>query len=182
MDTNRKVRVNIIVGRFQPITKGHLKCIKYIWEKYNTPTVILMIDTKVPNERHPFTSNILVPMYKELFKSSPMIADILLVKNADIVTNHELLMSKGYEAKLWVCGTDRYDSYKKLAEKYHDKAGLPNDFEVIEIKRTDEDESATKARQCLIDGDEKGFYKIFPDHPSKINAYKILKDLIDKLE
>ena len=85
MNTNRKVRVNIIVGRFQPITKGHLKCIKYIWEKYNTPTVILMIDTKVPNERHPFTSNVLVPMYKELFKSSPMIADILLVKNADIV-------------------------------------------------------------------------------------------------
>ena len=96
MDTNRKKRVNILVGRFQPITKGHLKCIKYVWEKYNTPTVILMIDTKVPNERHPFNSNVLVPMYKELFKSSPMIADILLVKNADIVTNHELLMSKGY--------------------------------------------------------------------------------------
>ena len=66
----------------------------------------------------------------------------------------------------------------KIAEKYAEQAGLPDDFKVIEIKRTDEDESATAARQALINDDRKGFYKLFPQvHTSPY----LQKDLFNEL-
>lgn len=160
-------QVNIIIGRFQPITKGHVKCAVQAYEKKGLPTVLCMIDTpeaKV-DSRHPFPSAMLEPLYKELFdgKQGDHIIDIVLVKNADIVKAAELLRDKGYEIGSWSCGTDRVESYSKMAEKYADKAGLPDNFEVIEIKRGDDDESATKLRQALRDDDKITFYKMFPE-------------------
>lgn len=172
--------VNIMIGRFQPITKGHLKCIKYMWDNYGVPTIILMIETKKLDSKHPFPSNVLMDIYRDMFKSSKMIEDIYLVKNADIVVNHKFILSKGYEAHSWVCGTDRYDTYKKMVDKYSDLAKLPEDFKLVEIKRTDEDESATKARKFLKEGNKKEFYNIFPDQPSRLDVYSILKDWIDR--
>lgn len=160
-------QVNIIIGRFQPITNGHVKCTVQAYQKKGLPTVLCMIDTpdsKV-DARHPFPSAMLLPLYKDLFdgKQCQHIIDIVLVKNADIVKAAEILRDKDYEIGSWSCGTDRVDSYSKMAEKYADKAGLPADFEVIEIKRGDDDESATKLRQALRDDDKTTFFKMFPD-------------------
>lgn len=160
-------QVNIIIGRFQPITNGHLKCAAQAYGIHGCPTVLCMIDTpdsKV-DARHPFPSSMLLPLYTDMFEDNQKshIADIILVKNADIVKAAEVLRGKGYEIRSWSCGTDRVDSYKKMAEKYADKAGLPADFEVIEIKRGDDDESATKLRQALRDDDKTTFFRMFPD-------------------
>lgn len=157
-------QVNIIIGRFQPITNGHIKCATAAYEKTGCNTILCMIDTpdaKV-DSRHPFPSSMLLPLYKDLLDKKSHIEDIILVKNADIVKAAELLRDKGYEIRSWSCGTDRVESYRKMAEKYADKAGLPADFEVIEIKRGDDDESATKLRQALRDDDRSAFFKMFP--------------------
>lgn len=160
-------KCNIIIGRFQPITTGHVKCAVAAFEKTGCPTVLCMIDTpeaKV-DSRHPFPSSQLIPIYKELFSHSndkSHIIDIILVKNADVVKTSEILQEKGYQIRSWSCGTDRYDSYSKMAAKYAEKANLPADFEVIEIKRGDDDESATKLRQALRDDDKTTFYRMFP--------------------
>ena len=79
-------------------------------------------------------------------------------KNPDI----EKLYNEGYEIRSWTCGTDRIESYKKMSDKYHDQAHLADDFEMIEIKRSDEDISATKARQALLDDDKKTFASLTP--------------------
>lgn len=176
-------QVNIIIGRFQPITNGHVKCAVQAYEKKGLPTVLCMIDTpeaKV-DSRHPFPSTMLLPLYKDLFsKQDNHIIDIVLVKNADIVKAAEILRDKGYEIGSWSCGTDRADSYSKMAEKYADKARLPAGFEVIEIKRGDDDESATKLRQALRDDDKTTFFRMFPDvHLStrlKRNIYTELRN------
>lgn len=179
-------QVNIIIGRFQPITKGHVKCAAYAYEKKGLPTVLCMIDTpeaKV-DARHPFPSTILLPLYQDLFGGSQNdhIIDVVLVKNADIVKAAEILRDKGYEIGSWSCGTDRVESYSKMAEKYADKAGLPDTFEVLEIKRGDDDESATKLRQALRDDDKKTFLKMFPDiHLSSRLKYNIYNTLRDQL-
>lgn len=157
-------QVNIIIGRFQPITTGHLKCIQTAMDKVKCPTVICMIDTpqaKV-DERHPFPSSMLMPMYQTLFKGNKLVEDIVLVKNANIVAIGEELYNKGYEIRSWVCGTDRVASYKQMATKYSDQAHLPANFELIEIPRTDEDTSATELRQYLLAGDKKSFLAKFP--------------------
>lgn len=160
-------QVNIIIGRFQPITKGHLKCAAQAYERHGCPTVLCMIDTpdsKV-DARHPFPSSMLLPLYTDMFDGNEKshIENIMLVKNADIVKAAEGLRANGYEIRSWSCGTDRVESYTKMAEKYADKAGLPADFEVIEIKRGDDDESATKLRQALRDNDKTTFFRMFPD-------------------
>ena len=73
-----------------------------------------------------------------------------------------------------------------MIEKYAEKAGLPTDFEVIEIKRGDEDESATKLRQALHDDDKSTFFGMFPSiHPStrlKVNIYDELRTQLLKID
>lgn len=182
-------KVNIIIGRFQPITMGHIKCaIQAFDQNGEHRTVLCMIDTpeaKV-DERHPFPSSMLLPIYKDMFikarDKSHCIEDIVLVKNADIVKTSEILREKGYEIVSWSCGTDRVDSYKAMAEKYKDKAGLPDNFKVIEIKRSDEDESATKLRRALMDDDRTTFFKSFPAiHLSTRLERDIYKELREQI-
>ena len=157
-------KVNIVIGRFQPVTKGHYSCVEAAWKEKGIPTVICMIDVpenKV-DERHPFPTTMLVDLYRDLFKKDPKIADVVMVKNADIVKIAEELKKEGYEIASWTCGTDRIDSYTKMSDKYKDQAGLADDFEMIEVKRGDEDISATKVRQALLDDDRTTFLKMVP--------------------
>lgn len=176
-------KVNIMVGRFQPFTAGHYKCVQYSYKRNKLPTVICMIgvdESKVDN-RHPFTSDILINLYSELFKNNNLIADIIQVKSANIVAIDQQLNSLGYEIASWTCGSDRYDSYLNMATKYHDVAMLSDDFEVIEVPRSDEDISATKARNCLLDDDKDGFFSMIPDGANKDRLYNILKEQIHKV-
>lgn len=157
-------QVNIMIGRFQPFTNGHMKCVDQAWNELKIPTIIAMVNTKDEkvDEKHPFPSSMLEPLYNKAFNKNPRIEKIILVKNANIVEIGETLYNEGYEIRSWTCGTDRIESYKKMSDKYHDQAHLADDFEMIEIKRSDEDISATKARQALLDDDKKTFASLTP--------------------
>lgn len=168
-------QVNLIIGRFQPLTNGHMKCVDYAWNEKQLPTVFAMIqvkDEKV-DERHPFPSSMLIPVYNEIFEKNPRVVKVILVKNANIVEIGETLFKEGYQVAAWTCGTDRLDSYKKMAEKYADKAHLADDFEMLEVKRSDEDISATKARQALKDDDIRTFAALTPILTIRMRAKNI---------
>ncbi len=174
-------KVNLMIGRFQPFTKGHYKCVEEAMRQRKLPTVIAMINTsddKV-DEKHPFPSSMLLPLYQDMFKKDPNIKDIILVKNANIVEIGQELSKKGYTIASWTCGTDRIDSYKKMSDKYHDDAGLSDDFEMIEIIRTGEDISATKVRKAILDDDKKTFIRLTPkislSSHVKIDIYDTLR-------
>lgn len=182
-------KINIMIGRFQPFTNGHMKCIEYAYEKLNIPTIIAMINTsdEKVDEKHPFPSSLLLPIYKDMFDRNPKIEDIILVKNADIVKIGEELYNMGYEIASWTCGTDRIESYSKMAEKYKDRAHLSDDFQMLEIKRSDEDISATRVRKALLDDDFQTFKKLTPimTLKSRIKAgndiYNILRNQLLKI-
>lgn len=178
---NRR-KVNIMIGRFQPFTNGHMKCVEYAFEKLNIPTIIAMINTpdEKVDEKHPFPSSLLMPIYKDMFDRNPKIEDIILVKNANIVEIGELLYNKGYEIASWTCGTDRIESYSKMAEKYKEKAHLSDNFQMLEIKRSDEDISATRVRKALIDNDAQTFKKLTPLMSLK-SRIKVGKDIYNVL-
>lgn len=156
-------QVNIIVGRFQPITKGHMKCIEMAYNRLQIPTVIVMVIAKKQDSRHPFVTYELVDMYKKMFRNNPKIIDIVTAKNANIVDIGRELYDAGYIVRSWTCGTDRYDSYLKMTAKHHDDAMLDDNFELLEIERTDEDISATKLRAAIIDNDYHTFVELFPN-------------------
>lgn len=175
--------VNIVVGRFQPFTNGHYKCAEYAMKQLNLPTVICMInvpDSKT-DKRHPFPSDMLVSCYDKLFKNDKTIEDIVLVKSADIVTIGKLLHERDYQISSWTCGTDRFPQYDKMATKYHDQAMLSDDFKVLEVPRSDDDISATKARTCLINDEKQEFLNIIPDGVDKDSLYKILQEQLKKV-
>lgn len=156
--------VNITIGRFQPLTNGHMACVEEAYTKLHIPTVICMIgvdDSKV-DEKHPFPSSMLLPIYQDVFKKNKMIADVVLVKNANIVDIGKMLHEKGYIIQSWSCGTDRVASYSKMASKYATDAMLADNFQMLEIKRTDEDISATKVREAILNDDYKTFVAMTP--------------------
>jgi nicotinic acid mononucleotide adenylyltransferase len=171
-------RINIMVGRFQPLTKGHLKCIEYSYNRKKVSTIICMINTaddKV-DEKKPFPSSILLPIYKNLAKNNDVIEDIILVQSADIVKIGEILKGLGYEICSWVCGNDRYNAYSRMSTKYHDDAYLSEDFEMINVER-DDDISATLVRDCIIKNDLKGFSDLTVFDES---IFDILKTFLNK--
>lgn len=174
-----------MIGRFQPFTAGHYKCVEAAKNKKNLKTVICMINVaedKV-DKKHPFPSDMLINLYSKIFKNNDNIADVVLVKSADIVSIGKLLNSLGYQPASWTCGTDRYDAYSKMAERYHDQAMLSDDFEVIEVARSDEDISATKARACLLNNDFDGFKALMPSCASDLDQlFSSLKDQIEKVK
>lgn len=180
-------KVNIVIGRFQPFTRGHYKCVEEAWRRKGLPTVICMINTKDEkvDERHPFPSSLLLPLYQDQFKRDSKIQDIVLVTNADIVKMGELLKDKNLQIASWTCGTDRIADYQKMSERYKEQAGLADDFEMIEVKRSDEDVSATKVRQALLDDDRTTFNKLtVPSDLSsflKNDLFKVLQDQIRKV-
>ena len=72
-----------------------------------------------------------------------------------------------------------------MSERYHDRAYLSDDFKMIEVKRSDEDISATKVRQALLDDDKKLFYKLTPfmslTSYLKMNPFEVLRQQLLKV-
>ena len=163
----KRTKVNILVGRFQPFTLGHLKCVQNIYKTRGLKTVLCMIETNKTDDKKPFLTKVLMPFYKKLVKAYEEIEGLILIKNADIVKIGEELGALGLTAATWTCGTDRYDSYSKMVSKY------APDTEVVEIKRTDDDVSATAVRQALKADHNERFEELMP---------QVLYGMYDKLK
>ena len=168
-------KVNICLGRFQPFTLGHYKMIEYGFKENGLTTVILMIHNKKMDSQHPFDDE-LIQKEMELIKNScPNIEDTIYVDNADLVKFGQKLKEKEYEAQLWITGSDRLASYKRMAEnpKYQEQGGYPSSFTTLEVPRTDEDISATKVREVINNDDIDTFKKMMPKGSEKLfNEFK----------
>ena len=155
--TPGKERVNIFVGRFQPFTMGHVKVFKQIHEQNGLPVVVMIVRGGKPDpERRPFNEDIQIRMFKAMQKEFKYLKDVFITPNAAPDTLFNLLRPK-YEPVLWGAGTDRYNSYQKMIDKYREELGANSDFNAYEIKRTGENISATKVRNAIKDDNEKDF-------------------------
>ena len=198
-------QVKVCLGRFQPFTLGHLKMATYkdlkgpdkeqkdalreqpnLKEIAKQKTIILSILTtkdKV-DTRHPFDADLMKDELELLKKNySSEIEDILYVKSADICAWGEMLKEKGYQASVWLTGSDEFAMYKGMAIKvpeyeehnrnnYDCKGAYTNSFYVEEIERTDDGDfvssiSGTKVRQALLDNDKELFTKMMPKGADK---------------
>ena len=169
-------KVNIIIGRFQPFTLGHLKCAQEAQRRLGVKSVLLVINTVKQDARHPFLTKQIEKILDKMCKEEPTLTGYVLVKNADIVKNVEILREAGYEPVSWTCGTDRYAQYETMVKKYGKDIDLDDNFEVIEVKRGDEDISATAVRQALRNNDENTYIGLVPNTWRR--QFVFLRDII----
>ena len=169
-------KVNIIIGRFQPFTLGHLKCAQEAQRRLGVKSVLLVINTVKQDARHPFLTKQIEKILDKMCKEEPTLTGYVLVKNADIVKNVEILREAGYEPVSWTCGTDRYAQYEAMVKKYGKDIDLDDNFEVIEVKRGDEDISATAVRQALRNNDEDTYIGLVPNAWRR--QFVFLRDII----
>lgn len=154
--------VNIMVGRFQPFTLGHLKCLKSIKNSLGVPTLLCVIPGN-GDDKHPFTGQIQDKMYEILQESHPdLIAGTKYVKNAFIEGWAIAAKELGLEPVSWTCGTDRFESYENMVQKHGQRYGLNPEFKVYCLDRADDNISASSVRECLINGNKEGFESQMP--------------------
>lgn len=180
-------RVNIFVGRFQPFTAGHYKCIEEAYKRTGLPTVICMMkkDEKL-DKKNPFPTSMLVSLYNDLFKGNDKIAEVVPVSSANIVAISEELRKEeyNYEIAAWTCGSDRLPTYTRQSINYHDIAGLPDDFQMIEVTRDEKSQdniSATMVRNSLLNNDRAEFDRLTPMGMNKNVLFRVLKSQIYKV-
>jgi hypothetical protein len=103
---------------------------------------------------------------------------VIVVPSAaiDVMFNE---LRPNYEPVLWGTGTDRMKAYGYMVnnDKYRDELGVLPEFGLYEIQRGDDDISATKVRQSLLDNNVKEFNKMTPN-----SLHSMFNDLKQKLE
>jgi nicotinic acid mononucleotide adenylyltransferase len=174
-----KKKVNIFVGRFQPFTLGHAKVFETLYKENKLPVVVLIVRSgKRPDERAPFDEDTQMMMFGAMQKEYKFLEGIFITSNAAIDSIFNQLRP-AYEPVLWGTGTDRYSSYSKQIKRYREELNALDELEAFEIKRGDEDISATKVRNALKIGDNDTFKKMVPK--SLHRYFKELKYVVEQL-
>ena len=163
-------KVNICLGRFMPFTKGHYKMIEYGLKQNGLPTIVFMISNKKMDKKHPFSDELMQKEMDMLKKSLEGIENTVYVSSADIVKLGQWCYENNYEPQFWITGSDRLAAYKRQAEnpKYQDLGHFPSSFTTLEVPRTDEDISATKVREAIMNNDLDTFKKMMPEGTEKL--------------
>jgi len=174
-----KQKVNMIVGRFQPFTLGHAKVFKQIHDQNGLPVVVFTVRGKKPNpEKSPFSEETQQAMFAKMQKEYPFLEAMYVAPSAGIDTLYSM-MRPAYEPVLWGFGTDRKKAYEYMINKpeYREQLDVDPDFKGYEIKRGDEDISASKVRQAIKLDDEKTFKRMTPK--SIHDMYSVLQDVLE---
>ncbi len=173
-----KKKVNIIVGRFQPFTLGHAKVFKQIHDQNGLPVVVFTVRGKKPDpEKSPFSEELQQAMFAKMQREYPFLEAMYVAPSAAIDTLYSMLRP-AYEPILWGYGTDRKKQYDFMINKpeYREQLGADPSFSGYEIKRADEDISASKVREAIMLDDKKTFEKMTPK--SIHNMWETLQDVL----
>ena len=174
--------VNMFVGRFQPFTLGHVKVVEHLHKQNGLPTVIFLVKAKKKKKedsfKRPFDETMQVNMIKQVMKEYP-IETVYVIDTAAIDKMFNAMRPK-YEPVLWGTGSDRMKTYGYQVNnpKYRGELGVEDSFRLEEIPRTDDNISATKVRNALLDGDEKTYKSMTPKSMHKM--YKLLKQTMEE--
>lgn len=169
-------KVNIVAGRYQPFTKGHIKVFEQLYKQNGYPVIACIVRGSKPNpEKNPFDVDLQLKMFGSLTKQFRFLESAVVIPTAgiDVIFN---AIRPAYEPALWGAGSDRVKAYQNQINRYGDELNVLEEFKVHETKRTDGDVSATKVRQSLVIEDEESFKKYTPKSIHKY--YHELKEVM----
>jgi cytidyltransferase-like protein len=144
----------VMFGRFQPLTLGHMRGIEQMSRDVDKGTVYIVKGEKSSKDKdkNPFSAETQLKLLDAVLSDN---IDAQISKTAfypDIINKIDATDFKIY------AGTDRYNDYKKMLSYVDDDKTA----EVIQIKRSDDDISATKVRDALRADDERTFKSLTP--------------------
>ena len=174
--------VNIYVGRFQPFTLGHVKVFEKMYKQNGLPVVVFLVRGGKPDpEKRPFDETLQQAMFTKMAKQYPFLETAIVVPNGAIDTLYAHARP-AYEPMMWGFGTDRKKSYNSMITKdrYRQELDVDPSFKGFEIKRTDDNISASKVRNALKIDDEKAFQKMTPKSIHKF--YKPLQNILQPIK
>lgn len=177
-DSNKLKDVNLIVGRFQPFHKGHLKMCSELKEKNGLPCIVAVVHpghNKSGNS--PFSENLVSKYMKSVVEDNPgLIEGFFTTRRGLLGVIYGEAKKMGYNIRLIGAGDDRIEDYQKQSD-YLKKAGgdFPSDLKIYKTPRSS---SATEIRDAIKDGDFLKFKKLVPPAISAYynSLYSVIND------
>lgn len=153
---------SLISGRFQPFTLGHKKMFDEAFRTTDYVVVNLVKGKKSDAAKNPYDAEFQKQMIQATFPDKEI--EFIESMTGSLIT----IMNKAEQNinVVW-CGSDRYEEYKKQVSRNPD-------ITVKEIKRTDNDISATQVRDALKNDDFELFKTLVP--PQLHKFYDKLKE------
>jgi len=139
------------IGRFQPLTLGHMKMIDEL-KKFNKAYIFIVKGKKSSKDKdkNPFDFE----LQKEMIQKVAPKIEVIEIPSGYFVDEIEKLPENEFYL---LCGSDRVKAYQRMLDYLENKK-----VEIIEVPRSDDDISATKVRQALKDNNKKEFEKMTP--------------------
>jgi hypothetical protein len=163
--------VNILVGRFQPPTLGHIKVLRQMHAKNGLPCVVVNVRSK-SGKNQKFDPETILRIWMDIQKQYNFI-DGIREANTGFLDQVLNALRPEFEPVLWGTGTDRIKGYERIIKNYGPEANVLPEFQAFEIKRSGKNISATQVREAIIADNEKEFKKLTPTAEHKF--YKQLR-------
>lgn len=163
--------VNILVGRFQPPTLGHIKVLRQMHAKNGLPCVVVNVRSK-SGKNQKFDPETILRIWMDIQKQYNFI-DGIREANTGFLDQVLNALRPEFEPVLWGTGTDRIKGYERIIKNYGPEANVLPEFQAFEIKRSGKNISATQVRETIIADNEKEFKKLTPTAEHKF--YKQLR-------
>ncbi len=166
-DLEIKDTQSLFLGRFQPLTKQHLKVFEYIYShSLTTKHIFGIVEGKQSSKnklKNPFTfderKDLITKVLSNMDNFNMNKTDIKKFEQGyipdiieEIYQKDKILITKVY------CGSDRERGYKRQLQQ----EGLDNLIDIEVIPRSNEDISQTKQRQYLFLDDKRKLKQLLP--------------------
>lgn len=129
-------------GRFSPPTKAHIKIVEDAMKKYDSVTLNIVKASK-DDPKNPFPLELQMKIWKSVFPK-------LIIQTSQTGNIIQIIRKSENNINVVLAGSDR-------VKEYESQLKTNPDISVEEIKRTDEDVSATKVRNSLKSDDMEAF-------------------------
>jgi cytidyltransferase-like protein len=167
-EPNDLKKVNMLIGRFQPFHNGHLKMAKFLKEKNNLPSVVVVVyPGHNKSGKSPFEEETIRKYMDEVVSGEDEIQDYIIVQRGLIGSAIVKLLKMGYTPVLIGAGDDRTEDYTKQLE-YVKKSEIGDQMKNLKVIETPRSTSATEVRQAIKDEDYQKFKKLVPPGVDKM--------------
>lgn len=150
--------VNVILGRFQPMTIGHFQMGKDLVAENGAPVVYVYIRSK-SGENSQFSDTLTDSYMSDLVKKHSHVQDAYAMTGSFIPVVIMELQRRGYEPLLIGAGPDRYNTYNGMVKRMKNIETIPG-FAIHELPTRIT--SATEVREAIKKDDESKFKKLTP--------------------